>query len=97
MVRTPYQVVLRIFGIAEARWAEIDAEYATVDLIRFPLHRFLNCVFTWALNRVPPDKVEQFMFELEKPIPGRERVVSQDQIEEEGQLFMALMAQQSGS
>lgn len=93
MVRPPYQVTYRLYAIAGARWAEIDAAYASVDLIRFPAHRFLNCVWAWCLARVPGDKVEEWIIEMNAPLPGQKREVSEVEAEIEGRGFMEVMAQ----
>jgi hypothetical protein len=56
-----------------------------------PFHRFLNCVYTWCLARIQPEKVEQWLYQLEQPIPGREDKASDAQLESEGDAFMDMM------
>lgn len=92
VVRPPYPVALRLYLIAAQRWPEVDAAYASVDLIRFPPHRFLNCVQKWCLDRVEPDKQEEWWYQMNLPLPGREKKASPAQIEDEGEGFMSLMA-----
>lgn len=92
MVGTPYQVAQRLYVIAEMYWAEIDAHYLAVDLIRLPPHRFLNAVYTWVLGRIAPDKHEQWLAQLNAPLPGAEvKAPTEAQIEAEGADFMATM------
>jgi hypothetical protein len=92
VVRTPYQVAQRLYAIAEMHWAEIDAHYLPVDLIRLPPHRFLNAVYAWVIARIDPQKVEEWLAQLQAPLPGAEKKKpTQAQIEAEGADFMATM------
>jgi hypothetical protein len=95
--RTPYQVALRLYAIAEERWAEVDAAYPSVDLLRLPIHRFLNYVYAWCLERVEAEKLEQWRWEMNQPLPGREKDVTDAQVEEEGRGFMDLMTAMGGA
>ena len=92
---TPYQAVYRLYAIASERWAEIDAAYASIDLIRQPVHRFVNLTYAWCLTRIEPEKLEEWMFMLNSPFPG-EKVVSDQMLEDEGAAFLALMGQVNG-
>ena len=69
---TPYGAVHRLCGVAAARWAELDAEYARpgqeLDLLDLRFDRFLNVVYTWALNRVSYDKLEDWLSTLNSPV-----------------------------
>lgn len=88
----PYQVVLRLFQIAEDRWPEIDAAYPSINLIKLPTHRFLNFVYAWAVAHIPPDKIEDFLFQLTAPLPGREKAKpTPSDADEDARLFMAAM------
>jgi hypothetical protein len=93
VVRPPYPAVLRLYAIAEQRWAEIDATYITVDLLRLPPHRFLNAVYAWCLNHIDPEKREEWDAMLEAPLDGSRAKPTDAQIESEGADFMALMGQ----
>lgn len=94
MDRTPYPAALRLYAIAEQRWAEVDAAYYQVNILGFRPSRFLNCVYTWCLERIPPDKREQWEMMLEAPLPGKEKVVTERQLELESEGFMGLLAMQ---
>jgi hypothetical protein len=74
VVRPPYPVTVRLTLIAGERWPEIDGETALkgVDLTRIPLDRYLNAIYVWCLERIEPDKRDQWLFQLAQPIPGRE-------------------------
>ena len=46
-----------------------------------PLDRFLNAIFVWCIQRIEPDKLDQWRFQLEQPFPGQhvtEASVQQD-------------------
>lgn len=95
MDRAPYTAALRLYAVAVERWAEIDAEYIAVDLIRLPPSRFLNCVYAWCLKRIDPKEREEWDRMLVAPLPGQETAKpTEAQLEAEGQDFMALMAHQ---
>jgi hypothetical protein len=54
--------------------------------------KFLNCVYTWCVERIPNDKREEWENMLEAPLPGREKAApSEAQMEREGSDFMAAM------
>jgi hypothetical protein len=95
-VEAPYQVAVRLYAIAAGRWAELDAEYASIDMIRLPPHRFLNLVFAWCVRRFhKQEDLEQWMFQLEQPLPGDEKKKpSQTDLQAESDSFMSLMAKQ---
>lgn len=59
-----------------------------------PWHRFLNMIYAWCVKHIDPEKREEWEFMLTSPLPGRERQVTERDIEDEGAAFMALMAQQ---
>jgi hypothetical protein len=69
VVRSPYQAALRLYAIAADRWAEIDAAFPGVDVIRLPCDRFLNHVYRWAIERIKPDDLERWKMELNAPLP----------------------------
>ena len=97
MVRPPYHVALRLYYIASEHWPLIDASYPSVDLIRFPAHRFLNFVYAWAIERIPPDKIEEWMHMLNQPLSGREAKPTEDELEADGASFMAAMQTLKGA
>lgn len=95
MVRPPYRAAVRLCVIAAARWAEVDAAYASANIIEFPPHRFLNCVYAWTLSRLDPEKVEEWVMTLNDPFPGEQPTaeISSADAEAEGAGFMAAMTQ----
>jgi hypothetical protein len=96
MDRPPYRTALRLYAIAVERWAEIDATYYQADIIGFRIDRFLNCVYAWCVERINPDKREEWEAQLNAPLPGEDTrvvVASEADIEREGAMFMAAMSQ----
>jgi hypothetical protein len=53
-------------------------------------------MYAWCLNRVPPEKHEEWLHMLNKPLPGSESEPSQQEVEAEGELFMAAMGNLKG-
>lgn len=46
------------------RWAEIDAAYYQINLLRERPHRMANMVYAWAIERVDPDKFDEWLADL---------------------------------
>lgn len=58
-----------------------------------PPHRFMNMVFAWCVERIEPDKREQWEMMLTEPLPGMEAAPATPfQAEQEGADFMAALA-----
>lgn len=92
MGEAPYQVVVRLYAYADYYWPELSARYYQINLLDLPLTRFLTLVFAWLHEVWPPEKWEMFVADLEAPIPGTERKVSDTSAEEEGASFMNAMS-----
>jgi len=54
--------------------------------MQLPVDRFLNAIYVWCLNRVEPEKVDQWINQLNMPLPGR---VEQVNVEAEMDDFAA--------
>ena len=93
MVRPPYAVAVRLCDLAADRWAEIDAAYhaSPVPLLRMKPHRFLNMVYSWAVERVPADKFDQWKLDLAELLPWQD-VDSEAAINAESESFFASQA-----
>lgn len=59
--------------------------------MHLPPDRFLNCIYVWCIERIPQDKREAWEHDLISPLPGEETRVTEEQAEEEGAAFMAMM------
>ncbi len=57
------------------------------------MHRFCNLVYGWAIQRIEPEKREEWDYMLTAPFPGETEVVSEFRDEDEGASFMAMMGQ----
>jgi hypothetical protein len=57
------------------------------------MRRFLNVVYMWCVERTPPDKLEQWKFELNAPLPSKAKRTKTDETDREAdmELFMAAM------
>ncbi len=73
MVHPPYEVVLRLLGIAQDNWGALDGQAASQgqDFLTLPIDRFCNLIHWWALQHVKDP--EDFERRLNKPAPGRQR------------------------
>lgn len=95
MVRPPYPVVVNLCAIAAQHWGLIDAAYYQINppLLRQKPHRFANLVYAWAIERVPPDKIDEWLTELNDLLPWQTSA-SEAAVELESASFMAAMNQQ---
>lgn len=93
MVRPPYPVVVRLCALASLQWAQIDAAYYQINLVRQPPYRFANLVYAWAVERVPSDDQETWHQELTELLPWQD-ITSEAAIEAESDSFMAMMTKQ---
>jgi hypothetical protein len=78
VVGPPYFIAARLFYAAITHWDKIDGQAALkgVDLLALPMHRFLNAIHYWMLERV--ENVDVYEYNLTKPPPGTrvtERVI----------------------
>ncbi len=91
--RPPYPVALRLYAVAEERWAEIEAHYIVVDLLRLHPAKFLNAVYAWCVRHMQPEDREKWDIMLTAPLPGTERRprLTEAEAEVEGAAFLAAM------
>jgi hypothetical protein len=83
-------VILRLYGLADHYWPHLDAHYYQINLLHLPLHRFLNLVYSWLVERIDPEKRDMWEMMLQEPFEGQEPNQMTD--EEEGLAFMNAMA-----
>jgi len=89
--QAPYEVVARLFGIADDYWFLIVARYYQIDLLEVPLTKFLDLILAWCREVVHDENEwERFLYELAEPLPGR-REVSERAVEMEGEGFLVAM------
>ena len=97
MVRPPYPVAVRLCVIASERFGELDAHYHALPtpLLRLPPHRYLNMVYSWVIERVPHDKLEDWLRDLEDLLPWQD-TSSEAAADIESESFMAMAAKGGG-
>jgi len=61
---------VRLSEVAVHNWARIDGTYSGqgVDLLAYPLDRFLNVVLVWALEHMGQEDAEKFLKTLDSPL-----------------------------
>ena len=91
VVGPPYPTALRLYFIASENWAEIEAAYYQVDLLRVSARKLLNLVYAWCVHRIAPERREEWDAMLTAPLEGQVQATDR-QIEQEGDDFMAAMA-----
>ena len=58
--------------ILSERWPEIDAAYYPANILRERPHRLLNLVYTWCLERLEHDKIEEWEQDLHELLPWQD-------------------------
>lgn len=62
-----------------------------------PVHRFLNHIYWWCVQRVSAEDLPEWEMMLAAPLPGEaKKAPTPFTVEEEGESFMALMAATQG-
>jgi hypothetical protein len=72
VVRPPYTAVVRLYSVADARYAEIEAAYYQIDLMRVRPRKFINLVYAWCVARVAHDDYEKWHTELHDLLPWQD-------------------------
>lgn len=87
-------MAVRLCEIAAIRWGDIDAAYhaSPVPLLKMPPYRLASMVYAWAIERVSPDKVDDWIAELNDLLPWQD-TASEAAINIESESFFAMQAQ----
>jgi hypothetical protein len=91
-----YPAVVRLFGVADTYWDDLDGESAWkgIDPLALSVHRFLNLVQSWLLKNADQNEREQIMLAIYAEPEGRDPDrVSQSVVEEEMSMFMNFASQ----
>lgn len=59
-----YCATVRLCHIAADRWPELVASYYQTNLLREPLWKFSSLVYAWCIERVDPDKLDEWLTDL---------------------------------
>ena len=85
-------MIAGLFNIADEHWPTITARYYQIDLLELPLNKFLDLIFGWCREVIgEPTEWEKFLMNLEAPLPGMAKEISETSAEVEGEAFMAVM------
>jgi hypothetical protein len=90
VVRPPYPAAVRLCTVAAERWAELDAHYYQINLLRQRPHRYANLIYAWCIERVPSDKLDDWLADLVELLPWQD-AQSQAAEELESASFMSMM------
>ena len=84
---------MRLCAIAAERWAQIYAAYynANPPLLRRKPHEYLNMVYSWCIERVKADELDDWLTELEDLLPWQD-ATSEAAVNAESESFMSMMA-----
>lgn len=93
---------MRLCSLAAAYWSQLDAHYFNIEnargkrgLLHQPPARFVGLTYAWAIERVAPEKVEDWEFELVDLLPWQDSQ-SEAATEIESDSFFAMMATGGG-
>lgn len=83
--------------IAAERWGQLDSYYHALPggLIRARTHRLMNFVYSWCVERVPEDKLDEWITELHDLLPWQDADSTAGE-EAEAASFFAMQAAQQG-
>jgi len=95
VVRPPYPVAVRLCIILSERWPEIEAAYhaSPRPLLRLSPPSILNYVYTWCIERVPHDDLDQWLEDLVDLLPWQDSTSAAAEAVESASFF-AMQARQ---
>lgn len=84
---------MRLCSLGATYWPQISAYYhaSRTPLLRMPSHEYLNMVYSWLIERVPHDKLDDWLTELHDLLPWQD-ADSEAAIEMESEAFMKMMS-----
>jgi hypothetical protein len=92
VVRPPYPVAVRLCSLTAERWAELDTAYRDLPrgLIREKPHRLANFVYSWCIERVEPDKLDDWIVMLNDLLPWQDPETSEAAVNLESESFFQM-------
>lgn len=74
MVRPPYPVAVRLCWIAALRWDQIESHYhaTTIPLLRLTPAAFAGRIYSWAIERVEHDKLDEWEQDMIDLLPWQD-------------------------
>jgi hypothetical protein len=94
-----YQAFVRLGQVAGVNWYALDGALAGkgIDPSSLSPRRLLAFVRTWVIEHIDPEKVEQWLAELDSPLPGTEPdKVSASTVQDEMDAFNAFSIEAKG-
>lgn len=79
---------MHLCQLAADRWPSLRTAYPTVNLLALTGHDFLNFVFQFCMERLPSDKIEEWLADLEELLDWQD-TDSDAAIEAESASFMS--------
>lgn len=95
MVRKPYPVVVRLCGVLAERYSQIDAHYYQQPILRQRPYRIVGWVYSWAVERVAHDKLDEWLEELHDLLPWQDST-SEAAVNAESESFLNMQAKGGG-
>jgi hypothetical protein len=81
---------VRLCQIAADRWPLLRTAYPSVNLLRLSGHDFLNFVYAYSIERLPSDKMEEWLLEMDELLDWQD-TDSEAAIEAESASFMSMV------
>lgn len=73
MVRKPYPRVVKLCALLETRFDEISsAYYQTPNVLALPHWKLIGMVYSWCIERVPEDKLDDWIADLDELLPWQD-------------------------
>jgi hypothetical protein len=91
-----YSATVRLCQIAADRWPEIVATYYQTTLLREPLWKFIALVYSWCIERVDPEKLDEWLVDLNDLLEWQS-ADSEAAEELESQSFFAMQQKSQGN
>lgn len=73
MVCEPYPRAVKLCALASERFDELTAAYYQIDnLLSLKPWKFISLVYAWCIERVDPDKLEDWIADLDDLLPWQD-------------------------
>lgn len=73
MVRHPYPRAVKLSALLSDRFREITSAYYLIpNLLALPGWKLMSMVYSWAIERVDPEKLDEWIVELDDLLPWQD-------------------------
>ena len=85
LVGKRFPEAVRLSQIGLANWSYLDGEHTSkgVNIAKLPLHKLLNVILVWALDRQPNDKRQEFVTKLNAPLVPEGETINPHRVADE--------------